>query len=111
MSTTPKFPPGWKVFPVKAGSKEPIEFGWAKEATDDPSQIEAWSIQYPDCNWGLACGPSGLAVIDIDPPVGEDSLFQFELERDFLPQHASIVQPVGDAILSIKATLFQLPQS
>jgi KaiC/GvpD/RAD55 family RecA-like ATPase len=73
------------VFPVKAGTKEPAMFGWATEATDDPAQIEAWSIQYPNSNWGLACGPSGLAVIDIDPPLGEESLFQFELERDVLP--------------------------
>lgn len=61
-------------------------YGWAQEATDDPAQIEAWSIQYPDCNWGLACGPSRLSVVDIDPPLGEESLFQFELEHGFLPE-------------------------
>jgi KaiC/GvpD/RAD55 family RecA-like ATPase len=60
-------------------------FGWAQEATDDPSQIEAWHIQFPNCNWGLACGPSGLAVVDIDPPIGEESLFRFELEHGNLP--------------------------
>lgn len=85
MSTVPKFPSGWKVFPVKAGTKEPIEYGWAKGATDDPAQIKAWHIQYPNCNWGLACGPSEIAVVDVDPPIGEDSLFQFELEHDLLP--------------------------
>ncbi len=84
--TVPRFPKDWKVFPVKNNSKEPQFYGWAKEATDDPAQIEAWTIQYPDCNWGLACGPSGLAVIDIDPPLGEESLFQFELEHDLLPK-------------------------
>lgn len=86
MSTVPKFPPGWKVFPCKPGTKEPIFYGWAKEATDDPAQIKAWSVQYPNCNWALACGPSGLAVVDVDPPIGEDSLFQFELEHGYLPR-------------------------
>lgn len=85
MSTAPKFPPGWKVFPVKAGTKEPAMFGWAQEATDDPSQIEAWSIQYPNCNWGLAAGPSGLGIIDIDGEDGEESLFAFEMEYGQLP--------------------------
>lgn len=85
MSTTPKFPPGWKMFPIKPNSKEPIFYGWAKEATDDLAQIESWHIQYPGCNWAVAAGPSGLAILDVDPPLGEESLFQLELELGLLP--------------------------
>lgn len=79
------FPAGWKVFPCHPNSKKPILDDWPALATDDPIRIAAWMVEYPGCNWAVACGPSGLAVIDIDPPIGEDSLFAFECEHGFLP--------------------------
>lgn len=80
------FPAGWKVHPCHPNSKKPILDDWPTLATDDPEQIEAWAEEYPGCNWALACGPSNITVIDIDPPTGEDSLFAFELENGFLPE-------------------------
>lgn len=86
MSTqTPTFPPGWKVFPLIAGTKEPIFKAWPAAATDDPVQIAAWAAQYPNCNWALATGASGLAVVDIDGAAGEVSLLDFELDNGPLP--------------------------
>ncbi|MDP3890335.1 bifunctional DNA primase/polymerase [Nocardioides sp.] len=38
---------------------------WAKQATTDPQQIAAWFTGNPR-NVGIACGPSGLLVIDED---------------------------------------------
>lgn len=58
---------------------------WFSAASDDPDQTALWSIEYPNCNWAVAVGPSGLAVVDIDPPAGEDSLLLFELENGELP--------------------------
>lgn len=83
----PTFPPGWKVFPCQPGSKFPIEgfTDWPSRATNDPAQIEAWANEYSGCNWAVALGPSGLAVVDIDPPTGEDSLLQYELAHEPLP--------------------------
>lgn len=91
----PKVPKNWKIFPCKPNSKEPAIYGWAQEATDDPAQIEAWSVQFPNCNWGVAAGPSSLSIIDIDPPEGEESLFQFELFNGFLPRTREHVSPSG----------------
>lgn len=105
MSTTPKFPPGWKVFPVKAGAKEPAIFGWESEATDDVSQIEAWSIQFPGCNWGLACGPSNLAVIDVDGETGEQSLFDLELKHGPFPPTREHTTPRGGRHLIYSGTI------
>lgn len=82
---TPTFPPGWRVFPCHAGMKEPIHAGWPLLATDDPAQIATWAEEYPGCNWAVAAGPSGLAIVDIDGAIGEDSLAAFELETEFLP--------------------------
>lgn len=39
--------------------------GW-KDATNDETQIRAWWTRTPDANVAIACGPSGLAVLDID---------------------------------------------
>jgi hypothetical protein len=46
-----------------------------KDATIDPSQIRHWWERWPDANIGIATGPSGLVVLDID---GEDGLALFK---------------------------------
>lgn len=80
------FPAGWKVFPCHANSKRPIHDGWPALATNDPTQIAAWAAEYPGCNWAVACGPSGIAVLDPDGEVGAASLFDFQIEHGFLPE-------------------------
>ena len=72
---------GWHVFPLRAGTKLPAlhgydrcprtgacaqrHVGWEQRATTDPARIHAaWSAGV--FNVGIACGPSGLVVIDLD---------------------------------------------
>src|SRR6185369_8770429 len=59
---------GCKVFPIIAGTKDPAtKNGW-KDASSDPAQIAEWQRALgTEINWGVACGPSGLFVFDIDP--------------------------------------------
>jgi len=78
---------GWHVFPVRPRAKKPPAFpdhdaarctgtdprcrgghqGWEPRATADPGRIgRAWATT--PYNIGLACGPSGLIVIDLDTP-------------------------------------------
>ncbi|HEY0641294.1 MAG TPA: bifunctional DNA primase/polymerase [Pseudonocardiaceae bacterium] len=86
---------GWRVFPLAPGAKYPAvpdhpaarctrrdprcrdgHTGWEARATTDPDRIRrAWTAR--PFNIGLACGPSGLLVVDLDrakagdvPPVG-----------------------------------------
>jgi hypothetical protein len=79
---------GWPVFPLRAGTKRPAlhgydrcprtgactagHVGWEQRATTDPDRIRAaWSAG--PFNIGLATGPAGLLVIDLDvPKAGED---------------------------------------
>jgi hypothetical protein len=58
---------GWHVFPCAAGGKRPALRGnWQDLATTDPAVIGRWwSVPY---NIGVACGPSGLVVLDLDVP-------------------------------------------
>jgi hypothetical protein len=75
---------GWQVFPLRPGSKQPAlhgqdrcphtgpcrggHRGWEQRATTDPRRIQVCWGHSPGCNPGIACGPSGLVVIDLDVP-------------------------------------------
>ena len=61
---------GWHVFPCVPGGKRPALRGnWHDHATTEPAHIRAWWSQVA-YNIGIACGPSGLVVIDLDVPHG-----------------------------------------
>jgi hypothetical protein len=57
---------GWHVFPCAPGSKRPaLRENWQDLATTDHGRIRAWWARQP-YNIGIACGQSGLVVIDLD---------------------------------------------
>jgi hypothetical protein len=74
---------GWHVFPLRPGSKVPALHGektctgtgecadghlkWEQRATTDPDRIRAAWSRAP-FNVGIATGPSGLLVVDLDTP-------------------------------------------
>jgi hypothetical protein len=77
---------GWHVFPLLPGAKRPARpnhraaectgtdprcrnghTGWDARATTDQNRIRrAWSSDTPAYGLGIACGPSGLVVVDLD---------------------------------------------
>jgi hypothetical protein len=80
---------GWHVFPLRPGTKRPALHGeakcprtgpctgghmkWEQRATTDPDRIRAaWSSA--PFNVGIATGPSGLLVVDLDTPEHKGSL-------------------------------------
>lgn len=64
---------GWHVFPLVPGTKRPAVAGWPDRATTDPDRIEtAWS--HGAYGIGIATGPSGLVVVDLDHKPGLDGL-------------------------------------
>jgi hypothetical protein len=57
---------GWHVFPCIPRGKRPVtKHGW-HDATTDEAKIRAWWTKTPQANVGIACGPSNLAVFDVD---------------------------------------------
>src|SRR6266511_3862702 len=59
---------GWHVFPLWPGTKTPaVPDAWQHRATTNPDLIGRWWSGRP-FNIGLAVGPSGLLVVDLDAP-------------------------------------------
>jgi len=57
---------GFSIFPLKSRSKHPATEHGFKDASAMPAQIEAWWTEAPEANIGIACGESGLIVLDFD---------------------------------------------
>src|SRR5665213_1908060 len=63
---------GWKVFPIWEGTKDrPHLKEWGVWATSSAEQIKKWWTRWPRANIGLACGPSLIAVVDVDTKEGK----------------------------------------
>lgn len=62
---------GWSVFPIVPGTKVPYkDTHWKEDSTNDPEQINLLNDLYPDSNWALDCGKSGIFVLDVDTQKG-----------------------------------------
>ncbi|WP_406400690.1 bifunctional DNA primase/polymerase [Streptomyces sp. NBC_00879] len=62
---------GWHVFPLIPGDKRPAVRDWAERATTDTERIaRCWA--HAPYNIGIATGPSGLVVVDLDLPKHPD---------------------------------------
>jgi len=58
---------GWHVFPCRP-DKSPYTSNGLLDATVDTGQLARWWRRWPGALVGLACGKSGLVVIDADVP-------------------------------------------
>ena len=80
---------GWHVFPLVG--KRPdglITPRGQDDATTDPATIARWFAR--ETNIGIACAPSGIIVIDVDPRNGGDVAFAaLERELGALPATAT----------------------
>jgi hypothetical protein len=59
---------GWHIVPAKPGTRKPMPKRWEQRATTDPGRITRFWTANPDYNVAIACGPSGLLVVDLDQP-------------------------------------------
>ena len=88
---------GFHVFPIKPGHKfPPLMKKWGEKATQQKRLINLWWGKLPKANIGIATGPSGLLVVDIDAKKkGYETISQLELEHGALPTTYTVSTPNG----------------
>lgn len=87
---------GWRIFPVKAGTKVPRTANGFHDATTDAATIREWWDGKPHLNIGLATGAaSGVWALDIDGEPGAASLMDLEQRHGELPETAVFRTPRG----------------
>lgn len=100
---------GAYVFPLRVGSKVPAVRGWENLATRHTGWITDWWTRAP-YNVGVATGPSGLVVIDLDAaspaePHGRQTLGRLAREAgESIPRSTfTVVTPGGGQHLYFRA--------
>lgn len=89
---------GWSVFPLVPGEKTPAVRGWEQRATTDRRQLYRWWAGGSGKNVGIACGPSGLVVIDLDERGGEEPPEEFAGARGGEDVFAMLAAAAGEAV-------------
>ncbi len=62
---------GWPVHPLRPYTKRPTLRDWERRASTDTDQLARWWTLQPAANIGIACGPAGLVVLDLDTGHGQ----------------------------------------
>jgi putative DNA primase/helicase len=88
---------GFKVFPIRPGSKVPAISGWQKVATGDPREVDRLWAHRPSANIGIATGGEhGLFVLDVDRDEGRQALKTLLRQHESLPPTVLVHTPRGD---------------
>jgi hypothetical protein len=92
---------GWYVFPLAPGKKTPITPNGYKDATNDTA-IALHKFNHGKLNIGVATGPSGLVVLDVDGEQG--SLWLTDMQTTFgLPKTFAVQTRSGGCHLYFTA--------
>jgi hypothetical protein len=76
---------GLAVFPVRPLTKRPLTKHGHLDAASEVSVVENWWHRWPEAGVGIACRPSGIAVLDVDPRHGgDDTLADLQRQHGLL---------------------------
>jgi hypothetical protein len=84
---------GWFVFPCVPRTKRPLGGlvpNGVLDASNDEAQVRAWWKAKPDANVAIACGPSGLSVVDCDHGNHSEADAREWIKRAGLPETYSV---------------------
>lgn len=85
------------IFPLRENDKRPAVSDWENWATIDKEKIKTYWEAHPKANIGIACGPSGVVVLDIDNKEGKngsETLFNIE-KTEYQNKTFAIETPTG----------------
>jgi hypothetical protein len=87
---------GWPVLPCDPRSKAPTISGGFRSASADPESIRRWFDRPHPPMLGIPTGAvTGLVVLDLDAPLGLESLLDLERDHGPLPTTATVETPSG----------------
>lgn len=87
---------GFAVFPCTPGAKTPATANGLHDASTDPDQIDRWWTANPAYNIGVSpAHHTAMYVLDVDPPLGAETLRRLEAEHGALPPTLAIRTPRG----------------
>lgn len=86
---------GYPVFPIHENAKTPATANGWKDSTTDLAKIDAWWTENPNYNIGWSPELSSMAVLDTDPPLGEQTLRELEKTETVLPSTFVVSTPRG----------------
>jgi Bifunctional DNA primase/polymerase, N-terminal len=100
---------GWRVLPTLPRRKEPhgrfVRRGFL-DATMDPEQVRRWWTADAHAGVAIACAPSGLVVLDVDPRNGGDETFgRLQRELGKLPVTPTCLTGAGGMHLYFRDTV------
>lgn len=85
---------GFAVFPCRPDSV-PLLRDWPNRASADEATIRSWWQQFPSAIPAIACGASGLLVVDCDVKKGKDGINEWRAncqQNDFDPSPCPVVE-------------------
>jgi hypothetical protein len=87
---------GRPVFPSDPRTKAPLIPGGFKAASLDPVTVAGWfGVIHPPMLGVVTGATAGVVVLDLDAPIGLESLIDLEREHGRLPHTASVTTPCG----------------
>ncbi len=96
---------GFRVIPLKPGTKEPLIRDWPNKATTDEATIRGWWRQWPTANIGIVTGryrDGYFCVLDFDPRNGGG--WFADVGEDILPPTWVVHTPSGGRHYYYKTT-------
>ena len=86
---------GFSVFPCTPNLKTPATANGLHDATTNLEQIDAWWASNSSFNIGVSPGRSAMYVLDVDPPLGAESLASLCKDHGPMPDTLTIHTPRG----------------
>jgi hypothetical protein len=81
---------GWRIYPASTCSRAACIKEPGASATCDLAKLQAWSSEFPGCNWRMVCEGSGVWGLDVDAPSDDHAADGVAALASLVKQHGPI---------------------